>query len=251
MFTSIDPMTSPPTRSGWQLERSEICPHTSQPTSGVTSFPFVVNAAEADGETGARPEMLQVTEQEEEAYELLKRHVERSISESTVAVFNRNNSEDRLEDKTAVPPESRLHDTLAGAKLALMDHATAGKLGTNPRGWPLVTPARIHKRSNPAAGPVRSRRFEREDARAGRRSRRSAGADSGSLQVRRSATAGVDQESGYLDGLWGARISSCSAVSGFVWTKAAPQTNASAAATSTSVRSASTGALGSSASPVR
>jgi diguanylate cyclase (GGDEF)-like protein len=60
-------------------------------------------------------ETIQLAESEAEAHELLKLHVERSVSESSAVVLNRNNSEDRLEPKTAVPPDSVLVETLAGA----------------------------------------------------------------------------------------------------------------------------------------
>jgi len=41
-------------------------------------------------------EIMQVTRDESEAYELLKRHLERSLDDSDVLVLNRNNSHDRL-----------------------------------------------------------------------------------------------------------------------------------------------------------
>lgn len=40
---------------------------------------------------------LQVARTEEEAYEIVRRHVERSVANSTVVVLNRNNSDNRLE----------------------------------------------------------------------------------------------------------------------------------------------------------
>lgn len=60
-------------------------------------------------------ETIQLAESEAEAHELLKLHVERSVSGSSAVVLNRNNSEDRLEPKTAVAPGSALAETLAGA----------------------------------------------------------------------------------------------------------------------------------------
>ncbi|MEA2310383.1 MAG: hypothetical protein QOE28_351, partial [Solirubrobacteraceae bacterium] len=59
---------------------------------------------------------MQLTETEDEAHELLKRHVERSARGSSVVVLNRNNSADRLEAKTALPEHSPLIDSLATAK---------------------------------------------------------------------------------------------------------------------------------------
>src|ERR1044072_6182850 len=58
---------------------------------------------------------MQVTESEDEAHLLLKRHLERSVAESLVVVLNRNNSDDRLEAKTPVPADSGLADALQGA----------------------------------------------------------------------------------------------------------------------------------------
>jgi diguanylate cyclase (GGDEF)-like protein len=61
-------------------------------------------------------DMLQATGAEDEAYDLLKRQLERSISDSNAVVFNRNNSEDRLEAATAVEPETGLAGRLKGAE---------------------------------------------------------------------------------------------------------------------------------------
>jgi len=58
---------------------------------------------------------MQLADSEPEAHELLKVHLERSLTNGEVVVLNRNNSEDRLEPRTAVPESSRLVDTLAGA----------------------------------------------------------------------------------------------------------------------------------------
>ncbi len=58
---------------------------------------------------------LQVTESEDEAHLLLKRHLERSVPDSLVVVLNRNNSDDRLEARTPVPADSSLAETLQGA----------------------------------------------------------------------------------------------------------------------------------------
>jgi HAMP domain-containing protein len=63
-------------------------------------------------------ETLQVTDSEELAHDLLKRHVERSIASSTVVVLNRNNSENRLEATTALSDDSWLNESLIDAKLA-------------------------------------------------------------------------------------------------------------------------------------
>jgi diguanylate cyclase (GGDEF)-like protein len=59
---------------------------------------------------------LQMTEREDEAHDLLKRYLERTISRSAVTILNRNNSADRLEPVTAVPDDSPLLSSLEGAK---------------------------------------------------------------------------------------------------------------------------------------
>ena len=59
---------------------------------------------------------LQVANDEDEAHQLLQRHLERSISATTAVVLNRNNSADRLEAVTPLPGGSPLADSLRGAK---------------------------------------------------------------------------------------------------------------------------------------
>src|SRR5207253_1524871 len=49
---------------------------------------------------------MQLAENEQEVHSLLKRHLERSIPGSSVTVFNRNNSADRLQAMTEVPEGS-------------------------------------------------------------------------------------------------------------------------------------------------
>lgn len=61
-------------------------------------------------------EIMQLTETEEEAHNLLKRQVERLIPDSSVVMLNRNNSADRLQATTAVPEDSPLVGTLENAK---------------------------------------------------------------------------------------------------------------------------------------
>jgi diguanylate cyclase (GGDEF)-like protein len=59
---------------------------------------------------------MQVSETEDEAHEMIKRHLERSIPASTVVVLNRNNSDDRLEARSAVEAGSALAEALDGAR---------------------------------------------------------------------------------------------------------------------------------------
>jgi diguanylate cyclase (GGDEF)-like protein len=61
-------------------------------------------------------EVMQLTETEEEAHNLLKRQVERLIPQSSVVMLNRNNSADRLQATTALPDASPLVSTLENAK---------------------------------------------------------------------------------------------------------------------------------------
>jgi diguanylate cyclase (GGDEF)-like protein len=58
---------------------------------------------------------LQVTENEDEAQELLSRHVERSIDGARAIVLARNNSADRLEPKTSLAELDAVRDALVGA----------------------------------------------------------------------------------------------------------------------------------------
>src|SRR5262249_9823335 len=60
-------------------------------------------------------EILQVTESEAEAYELIKGHLERTLPGSRVTVMNRNNSRDRLEARTELGDDSPLAANLVDA----------------------------------------------------------------------------------------------------------------------------------------
>ena len=59
---------------------------------------------------------LQVANDEDEAHQLLQRHLERTLTATSVVVLNRNNSADRLEAVTPLPGGSPLADSLRGAK---------------------------------------------------------------------------------------------------------------------------------------
>jgi diguanylate cyclase (GGDEF)-like protein len=56
-----------------------------------------------------------VTENESEAQDLLRRHLERSLDRARVVVLTRNNSADRLEPKTSLGELDALRDSLDGA----------------------------------------------------------------------------------------------------------------------------------------
>jgi diguanylate cyclase (GGDEF)-like protein len=60
-------------------------------------------------------EVMQLTGTEQEAHDLLKRQIERTIPDSSVVVLNRNNSADRLQATTAVSAHSLLSSTLENA----------------------------------------------------------------------------------------------------------------------------------------
>jgi diguanylate cyclase (GGDEF)-like protein len=61
-------------------------------------------------------EALQMTGSEDEANELLERHLERSLPEADVLVLRRNNSDNRLEASAATTPEDALSAALADAE---------------------------------------------------------------------------------------------------------------------------------------
>jgi diguanylate cyclase len=85
-------------------------------------------------------ETLQVTVSEEEAHELVQRHLQRSLPGSTVVVLASNNSENRLEAATAVATGSALATRLPGAEprtcLALRFGRTHGE---DPARTPLLS----------------------------------------------------------------------------------------------------------------
>jgi diguanylate cyclase (GGDEF)-like protein len=59
---------------------------------------------------------LQLAESEQEAHDLLKRHLQRTVTGSQITVLNRNNSADRLQAVTPVEPDSALAVGLQSAK---------------------------------------------------------------------------------------------------------------------------------------
>lgn len=71
-------------------------------------------------------EVMQITRDESEAYELLKRHLERSVPGSEVVVLNRNNSHDRLEPMTELPEDWAMARKLVAAE---PDSCLAVRLG--------------------------------------------------------------------------------------------------------------------------
>ena len=61
-------------------------------------------------------DVLQTANGEDEAHQLLQHHLERTLPATTAVVLNRNNSADRLEAVTPLPPGSPLAGTLRGAE---------------------------------------------------------------------------------------------------------------------------------------
>ena len=61
-------------------------------------------------------DVLQMAGDEDEAQRLLQRHLERTLAGTSAVVLNRNNSADRLEAVTPLPPGSPLPATLRGAE---------------------------------------------------------------------------------------------------------------------------------------
>jgi diguanylate cyclase (GGDEF)-like protein len=61
-------------------------------------------------------DVLQVTEAQDETFDLLKRRLERSIDGARAVVLNRNNSKDRLEAATGLPPTAALAKRLECAE---------------------------------------------------------------------------------------------------------------------------------------
>jgi diguanylate cyclase (GGDEF)-like protein len=74
------------------------------------------SAVEPENDQVEFAETLQLAESEEEAHQLLKRHLERAIPDSDATILNRNNSADRLEAVTAVPAASCLATALEHAE---------------------------------------------------------------------------------------------------------------------------------------
>jgi diguanylate cyclase (GGDEF)-like protein len=79
---------------------------------------------------------LQLANGEDEAHQLLQRHLERTLPDTAAVVLNRNNSADRLEAVTPLPPGSPLAGKLRGAEprscLAVRSGRTHSESGGRP-----------------------------------------------------------------------------------------------------------------------
>jgi diguanylate cyclase (GGDEF)-like protein len=81
--------------------------------SGIRRIRLAVEPGEKQVEFA---DTLQIANNEEEAHQLLQRHLERVLPLTTAVVLNRNNSADRLEAITPLPSDSPLGETLRGAR---------------------------------------------------------------------------------------------------------------------------------------
>ena len=79
---------------------------------------------------------LQLSNGEDEAHQLLQRHLERTLPATAAVVLNRNNSADRLEAVTPLPPGSPLAGTLRGAEPRSCLAVRSGRMHTENGGRP-------------------------------------------------------------------------------------------------------------------
>ena len=79
---------------------------------------------------------LQVANGEDEAHQLLQRHLERALPATAAVVLNRNNSADRLEAVTPLPPGSALAGTLRGAEPRSCLAVRSGRMHSEHEGRP-------------------------------------------------------------------------------------------------------------------
>ena len=92
-------------------------------------------------------DILQIANDEDEAHQLLQRHLERTLNATTAVVLNRNNSADRLEAVTPLPDGSPLPQTLRGAEPRSCLAVRSGRPHREDGGQPALL-------SCPVCGPV-------------------------------------------------------------------------------------------------
>ncbi len=92
-------------------------------------------------------DILQIANDEDEAHQLLQRHLERTLNATTAVVLNRNNSADRLEAVTPLPDGSPLPRTLRGAEPRSCLAVRSGRAHREDGGRPVLL-------SCPVCGPV-------------------------------------------------------------------------------------------------
>jgi diguanylate cyclase (GGDEF)-like protein len=83
-------------------------------------------------------ETMQLAGDEQEAHQLLKRHLERAVPDSTVTVLNRNNSADRLEAVTPLTADSCLGQTLGHAQPRACLAVRSGRVHHQQSGKPAL-----------------------------------------------------------------------------------------------------------------
>ena len=81
-------------------------------------------------------DILQIANGEDEAHQLLQRHLERTLPATAAVVLNRNNSADRLEAVTPLPPGSPLAGTLRGAEPRSCLAVRSGRMHSEGGGRP-------------------------------------------------------------------------------------------------------------------
>jgi diguanylate cyclase (GGDEF)-like protein len=81
-------------------------------------------------------DILQLANGEDEAHQLLQRHLERTLPATVAVILNRNNSADRLEAVTPLPPGSPLAGTLRGAEPRSCLAVRSGRMHTENGGRP-------------------------------------------------------------------------------------------------------------------
>jgi diguanylate cyclase (GGDEF)-like protein len=86
---------------------------------------------------------LQIASDEEEAHQLLQRHLERMLAPATATVLNSNNSADRLEAATPLPIASPLAATLRGAEPRSCLAVRSGRTHTEGGSRPALLPCPV------------------------------------------------------------------------------------------------------------
>jgi diguanylate cyclase (GGDEF)-like protein len=83
-------------------------------------------------------DILQFANDEDDTYRLLQRHLERTLTQTSAVVLNRNNSADRLEAVTPLPAGSPLAGTLRGAEPRSCLAVRSGRLHQENGGRPAL-----------------------------------------------------------------------------------------------------------------
>ena len=97
---------------------------------------------------------LQLANDEDEAHRLLQRHLERALPATAAVVLNRNNSADRLEAVTPLPPGSPLAATLRGAEPRSCLAVRSGRTYSREFGRPALLSCPVCAWSDPAPVPA-------------------------------------------------------------------------------------------------